>query len=65
MSTSVLSVVYLVVNGLHLHTIHGQEMDVEGRAKSLNLSGHVPFAPELKQLRICEKRQGHQVQLRI
>ena len=45
-STSVLSVVRLVVNGLHLHTIHGQGMDAEGRAKSLNLNGHGLFAAD-------------------
>ena len=63
-STSVLSVVRLVVNGLHLHTIHGQGMDAEGRAKSLNLNGHGLFAAEWRRLRICERRQVPQVQLR-
>ena len=57
-STSVLSVVRLVVNGLHLHTIHGQGMDMEGRAKSLNLNGHGLFAADRRRLRICESRQA-------
>ena len=64
MSTSVLPMGCLVVNGLHLHIIHGQGMDVEGRAKSLNLNGYGPFAAEKRRLRICERRQGPQVQLR-